>query len=247
MFDPKAIICTGNSLSDDTEMRGLRKDAGSAVLSALVVTAVTMALGIGGVAAKRGAQSSKQHLREMYAAQAMYSLSMYMDVNAPWPKFAKDNQNTGQGVGSGAIGVEKWSFQTGGQIRGGPVVGSDGTIYFGSNDGTIYAVNPDGSLKWSYQTGPGIVDVGWTNCAAPLVGNGVVFVEGGAYEVDALDIKTGQPKWTYLIGQGYLPVGLDSNLSMGANGLLYFDAYDIYYNGDSEALIALNSRTGQLA
>ena len=34
-----------------------------------------------------------------------------------------------------------------------PVIGTDGTIYIGSSDYYLYAVNPFGSLKWRYQTG----------------------------------------------------------------------------------------------
>ena len=31
-----------------------------------------------------------------------------------------------------------------------PIVGPDGTIYYGSNDGKFYAVSASGSLKWSW-------------------------------------------------------------------------------------------------
>jgi outer membrane protein assembly factor BamB len=34
-----------------------------------------------------------------------------------------------------------------------PTIGADGTIYVGSLDNKLYAINPDGSLKWSYTTG----------------------------------------------------------------------------------------------
>ena len=33
-----------------------------------------------------------------------------------------------------------------------PVIGSDGTIYVGSDDHNLYAINPDGSKKWNFKT-----------------------------------------------------------------------------------------------
>jgi len=33
-----------------------------------------------------------------------------------------------------------------------PVLASDGTIYVGSYDYSLYALNPDGTLKWTYVT-----------------------------------------------------------------------------------------------
>jgi outer membrane protein assembly factor BamB len=41
-----------------------------------------------------------------------------------------------------------WEFNTGGAILSAPAIGSDGTIYVGSNSTRFYAVNPDGTEKW---------------------------------------------------------------------------------------------------
>jgi outer membrane protein assembly factor BamB len=32
----------------------------------------------------------------------------------------------------------------------------EGTIYIGSNNNYLYALNPDGRLKWKFKTGDGI-------------------------------------------------------------------------------------------
>ena len=37
-----------------------------------------------------------------------------------------------------------------GEVRGDPVIGSDGAIYFGSDDGHLYALNPNGTLRFKY-------------------------------------------------------------------------------------------------
>lgn len=41
-----------------------------------------------------------------------------------------------------------WRYTTGGRIITSPVEGSDGTIYFGSEDRFLYALYSDGTLKW---------------------------------------------------------------------------------------------------
>ena len=46
-------------------------------------------------------------------------------------------------------------FSSGDYIYSSPAIGSDGTIYIGSKDYNLYAINPDGSLKWKYATGIG--------------------------------------------------------------------------------------------
>ena len=40
---------------------------------------------------------------------------------------------------------KKWAFKTGKGVRSSPAIGSDGTIYVGSDDDNLYAINPDGS------------------------------------------------------------------------------------------------------
>ncbi|MBF0488537.1 MAG: PQQ-like beta-propeller repeat protein [Nitrospirae bacterium] len=52
-----------------------------------------------------------------------------------------------------SAGVLKWVYSgANDSIHGEPCIGGDGTIYFGSWDTYVYAVNPDGSLKWKYKT-----------------------------------------------------------------------------------------------
>jgi len=41
-----------------------------------------------------------------------------------------------------------WRFPTGGKIQTPPVEGSDGSVYFCSEDRFLYALNSDGNLKW---------------------------------------------------------------------------------------------------
>ncbi len=66
-----------------------------------------------------------------------------------------------------------WRFATtGGFWEASPVVGGDGTIYFSASDGFIYAVRPNGTLKWKYDLGSS-----WVLERSPAIcGNGDVYI-----------------------------------------------------------------------
>jgi len=50
-------------------------------------------------------------------------------------------------------GIDLWTFETLGYVpnNGGPIVASDSTIYFFSRNKRLYALLPDGSLKWELE------------------------------------------------------------------------------------------------
>ncbi len=47
----------------------------------------------------------------------------------------------------------KWEFATAGGISSTPAIGGDGIIYAGSEDNNLYALNPDGTMKWKFTMG----------------------------------------------------------------------------------------------
>ncbi|MBI2250314.1 MAG: PQQ-like beta-propeller repeat protein, partial [Brevundimonas diminuta] len=59
---------------------------------------------------------------------------------------------------------------TGGWITSSPAVGADGTVYVGSWNNNLYALNPDGSTKWSYPTG------GSVESSPAIAADGTVYV-----------------------------------------------------------------------
>jgi len=78
-------------------------------------------------------------------------------------------------------GTLKWSYDTGDMVRRSPpVVGADGTIYLGTNGKRLYALNPDGTLKWRCNL-PGIVR------SSPAIGpDGTLYVgcgDGNLYAI----------------------------------------------------------------
>lgn len=87
-----------------------------------------------------------------------YGYTVPVEDASPWPTFRRDSRNTGYSPLPAVYqGDQPWSFQTSKGIFNTPVIDANGAIYIGSADHYLYALNPDGSLKWKYLTG-GIID-----------------------------------------------------------------------------------------
>lgn len=97
-----------------------------------------------------------------------------------------------------------------------PAIGSDGTIYFGTGNtspSTLYAINPNGTQKWTFVIG------GFPNAPpSPTIGaNGAIYV-GGVNNFYAVN-PDGTQKWS-------IPpiIGDDRNapdITVGADGTIY--------------------------
>ena len=84
----------------------------------------------------------------------------------------------------------KWKFPTGNRIVSSPVIQGK-TIYFGSDDGNIYAVDAEsGRQMWKCAT-KGAVS------STPAVANGVVYATSYDGRLYALNSKTGATKWKF--------------------------------------------------
>jgi len=134
-------------------------------------------------------------------------------------------------------GTEKWSFGTipntkgRGQIIGSPTIAQDGTIYFGTianllsagfGNNVFYALNPDGTLKWTYPADAaegGTLNKGiWSN---PAIGpDGTVYFASG-YTLYALNPDDGTERWhKTTIYKMYTPVvGPDGTIYVQATGV----------------------------
>jgi outer membrane protein assembly factor BamB len=103
-----------------------------------------------------------------------------------------------------------------------PAVGSDGTIYFGTWNEKLWALNPDGSRKWVFRAGNEIK-------SAPAVG-----LEGSVY-FGCRDRKfyalraDGKKRWEFRTG-GWV----DSSPALAHDGTVYFGSWD-------KSLYALNA------
>lgn len=158
-------------------------------------------------------------------------IPMFADAGlaeTPWPMFRHDVHHTGR---SSFIGPEfpeeKWSFPTGGGVFSSPAIGVDGTIiYVGSDDLKLYAIKPDGTLKWTFDTDPsGNVQ------SSPAIGDdGTIYVGSWLGKVHAVN-PDGSPKWSFDTESG-APVR--SSPAIGNDGT-------IYAGSDDGSFYALNS------
>lgn len=144
-----------------------------------------------------------------------------------------------------ATGTQKWAFATQGErrftapgIHGGmpktqmmadpfdiflssPTV-DNGTVYVGSGDQHVYALNAaTGTLKWKFKTGDVVH-------ASPAVAGGLVLVGSWDSYFYALDANTGKEKWKFATGRDtaiYNQVGIASSAAVvGQN--VYFGCRD---------------------
>ena len=52
------------------------------------------------------------------------------------------------------LGVKRWEFETEDEVHSSPAIGSDGTVYVGSRDNKLYAINGKTGVKlWEFETG----------------------------------------------------------------------------------------------
>ena len=98
------------------------------------------------------------------------------------------------GISSGTAPTQfhrvKWRFPTGDRIVSSPVFANN-AIYFGGDDGNIYAVNAEnGSQLWKYPTGGPVP-------ATPAVVNGTLYVGSYDGKFYAIDVNTGLTKWKF--------------------------------------------------
>lgn len=142
-----------------------------------------------------------------------------------------NSQRTSQSLYLGPITKndvkQKWCLQKDDELMGPPVLGFDGTIYFtsikGTDQGYLYAINPDMTQKWVYQIGgTGYYELARTPAVSE---DGVIFV-GGQQAFYAFN-PDGSVKWK-LDGAGY-----NSSPAIGPAG-------DIYVSDDHGVLWKLS-------
>ena len=106
--------------------------------------------------------------------------------------FRGNPQHTGVYSATGVLKFSKvqWKFHTAGMVTSSPAV-AGGTVYVGSTDGNLYAVDREsGAQKWKFDAKSRVV-------SSPAVANGAVYFtayDGGLY---AVDTATGKLKWKF--------------------------------------------------
>ena len=143
-----------------------------------------------------------------------------------WWMFNHDPQHTGRSPFNGpASPVLKWQYATGASVyTTSAAIGADGTIYIGSDDGFLYALDgTTGTVKWQYNTGNQV----WSS---PAIGvDGTVYVEFFAFNP-----ADGTLKW-----QSKMEYTASTSPVIGTDGTLYIGS-------DEGTVYAINSTNGVL-
>ena len=117
-------------------------------------------------------------------------------ADSPWPMFRQNPQHTGRspyGCPAFGVAVYKWHRTTGDYVQSSPAIGADGTIYVGSYDKNLYAINPDGSQKWFFTTGGEVV-------SSPAIGaDGTIYIGSYDHQLYAIN-PDGTEKWSFRTG-----------------------------------------------
>ena len=133
-------------------------------------------------------------LQAIFIANPYYVIS---NDNSDWPMLMHDSAQTGNTNSTGTTTSQMlWRFQTQGAIDSSPAI-VDGVVYFGSDDGYLYAVNASTAQQiWAYHVGSAV-------STSPAVANGIVFLSLGTH-MYALNATTTEPEaellWSCSIG-----------------------------------------------
>jgi len=120
-------------------------------------------------------------------------------------------------------GEKRWVFPaegTVGSITSSPAIGPDGTIYVGSDDGKVYAVQPDGTKKWESETGGAV-------SSSPAIGyfGGILRIYVGSednkvYAINA-DGTAATGEWPFVTGGK-----VTSSPAISNSGIMYVGSED---------------------
>ena len=108
-----------------------------------------------------------------------------------------------------------WQTQVGEAITGAPALARDGSVYFGSTDRSVYALAPDGSVRWSFATG-GLIDT----CSPAVADDGTIYVGSNDGTFYAFN-PDGTQLWTRAFGS---TAPVSNSPALAADGTIYVKA-----------------------
>ena len=107
-------------------------------------------------------------------------------------------------------GPGEWRFRTNGEIESSAAIDPrNGTIYIGSDDGNVWAINPNGSEKWRFPTG------GEVESSAIVDLDGTIYIGSSDGNVYAIN-PDGTQKWFFPTG-----AAVRSSPALGRTGFIH--------------------------
>lgn len=154
--------------------------------------------------------------------------------NEWWPKSLHDHNNTQHNpetIGPRDEVGARWRFETGGEIRSSPVV-ANGSVYVGSQDGQLYALDMvTGDKEWALETGGAVV-------SSPSVVDEAVYIGSTDGSVYAVDTDRGEQLWRS-------DTGATVRSSPTVEHPLWRDSGVLAIGNDAGTAFILNAKTGE--
>jgi len=133
-----------------------------------------------------------------------------------WWTFHHDVKHTGRSTFTGpATAQKRWSYVTGLDVYSSPAIAADGTIYVGSFDYNLYAINPNGTQKWAFPT------QGYLYSSPAIGADGTIYIGSNDKNLYAVDPTTGKQKWVFTTGNW-----IRSSPTVGPDGTVYIASFD---------------------
>ena len=130
---------------------------------------------------------------------------------------------------------EEWNASTGGVIFSSPTIGSDGSVYIGSNDNKLHAFNNDGSIKWTFTAD------NWIDSTPAIASDGTIYVGSWDNKVYAINSNNGSKIWEYETNSYVI-----ASPALGADGKVYVGSKDsIFYAFENNGSVAWEYFAGQ--
>ena len=124
-----------------------------------------------------------------------------------------------------------WTFATSGPIVSSPALAADGSVLVGSQDGKVYEIARDGTLRGSYATG----DIIFSSPA--IAHDGTIYIGSDDDHLYALLPGVAKPRWIVQMGACPQRVGIgpeasrcdvDAGPTIGPDGVIYTGGDGIY-------------------
>ncbi|GEM_PF-3193828 len=139
-------------------------------------------------------------------------------ANTPWPLVGQNQRRTGQSPidTENNDGTELWTLDLEANVMSSAAIGPEGEIYVGSTDGNLYAVDPDGTIQWVYETGDIIRE------SSPAVSeDGTIYIGSDDTNLHAIN-PDGTEKWVFTEPEG----DIYSSPNIADDGTIYVGSHD---------------------
>jgi outer membrane protein assembly factor BamB len=135
-----------------------------------------------------------------------------------YPMFRYNLQHTAQCpfLGSQTSNV-RWYYSTNQPITSSPIVASDSTIYFSSENDTFYAIKSDGTKRWQNHLGEG------SQSTPAIATDSTIYIGNAEGQLVAFPFNLSEHLWTYSTGGSIL-----SSPVIDANGIIFVGSSDGY-------------------